>query len=110
MLTTVVLHLVYGGVAAYGPILLAVLISEIKKRIAFREADDRAVLIKIFRVGSTRMTYVADVAEVIKEDILPTLTRFGIVEIERALFGIKIVLHNCLVLSKCQIFKLHSQN
>ena len=68
------------------------------------EADDRAVFIEVFGGGGSRMTYMTDIAHAVEEDILPTLTRFGIVKIERALFGIKIVLHNCLVLSKCQIF------
>ena len=45
-------------------------------------------------MGSTCVTYGTDVALVIEENVIPTLTCFGIVKIERALFGIKIVLHN----------------
>ena len=45
------------------------------------------------------MSDAADVAEVVEENVVPALAGFGIVKIERALFGIKIVLHREMVLS-----------
>ena len=94
MLTAVVFDRLEGGVRTDAPIVVGYLIADINSGKTAAERDIDAILVHISGGAVTEMSDRADVAQVIEKNVIPALACLGVVEIERALFCIKIVLHN----------------
>lgn len=93
MLAAVVLNGLEGGVGTYAPIVLAILVADVDRGKTAAERDIDAILVHISGGAVTKMSDRADVAQVIEKDVIPSLACLGVVEIERALLSVKIVLH-----------------